>query len=117
MLAYLVLFGYADFRPPANPARYKQLRALAGLICLVVKVGSLAVLVKPVPLRCERVNVARQPGQTRAHTTDSRHSLVVGVAVGAWPLSLTLLLSEVLDLIEALRIGSMIGRQLLLPHR
>jgi hypothetical protein len=38
MLAYLVLGGYADLRPPANPARYKQLRALAGLICLVVNV-------------------------------------------------------------------------------
>jgi hypothetical protein len=38
MLAYLVLGGYADLRPPADPVRYKQLRALAGLICLAVNV-------------------------------------------------------------------------------
>jgi hypothetical protein len=38
MLAYLVLLGYADLRPPANPARYKQVQALAGLICLAVNV-------------------------------------------------------------------------------
>jgi hypothetical protein len=38
MLAYVVLGGYADLRRPADPARYKQLRALAGLICLAVNV-------------------------------------------------------------------------------
>ena len=38
MLAYLVLGGYADLRPPADAARYNQVRALAGLICLVVNV-------------------------------------------------------------------------------
>jgi hypothetical protein len=38
MLAYLVLIGYADLRKPADATRYKQLRALAGLICLVVNV-------------------------------------------------------------------------------
>jgi hypothetical protein len=38
VLAYVVLGGYADLRPPRDPARYKQLRALAGLICLAVNV-------------------------------------------------------------------------------
>jgi hypothetical protein len=38
ILAYLVLIGYADLRPPADTVRYNQVRALAGLICLVVNV-------------------------------------------------------------------------------
>jgi hypothetical protein len=38
VLAYVVLGGYADLRPPMDPGRYKQLRALAGLICLAVNV-------------------------------------------------------------------------------
>jgi hypothetical protein len=38
MLAYLVLIGYADLRKPSDAARYNQVRALAGLICLVVNV-------------------------------------------------------------------------------
>ena len=38
MLAYVVLVGYADLRPASDPARYRQLRAMAGLICLVVNV-------------------------------------------------------------------------------
>jgi hypothetical protein len=38
MLAYLALGGYADLRLPKEPARYKRLRAMAGLICLAVNV-------------------------------------------------------------------------------
>ena len=38
MLAYLVLVGYADVRPPTDAARCNQVRALAGLICVVVNV-------------------------------------------------------------------------------
>jgi hypothetical protein len=38
MLAYLVLVGYSDLHAPADPARYKQVRAMAGLICLAVNV-------------------------------------------------------------------------------
>jgi hypothetical protein len=38
MLAYLVLGGYADLRPFADATRYRQTRALAGLICLAVNV-------------------------------------------------------------------------------
>jgi hypothetical protein len=38
MLAYLVLIGYSDLRKPADVARYNQVRALAGLICLVINV-------------------------------------------------------------------------------
>jgi hypothetical protein len=38
MLAYLVLIGYPDLRKPKDPTRYNQVRALAGVICLVVNV-------------------------------------------------------------------------------
>jgi hypothetical protein len=38
MLAYLVLGGYADLRAPAEPGRYRQVRAMAGVICLVINV-------------------------------------------------------------------------------
>jgi hypothetical protein len=38
VLAYVVLGGYTDLRPPTDPLRYKQLRALSGLICLAVNV-------------------------------------------------------------------------------
>ena len=38
ILAYVSLAGYADLRPPADPARYRQVQALAFLIALVVDV-------------------------------------------------------------------------------
>ena len=37
-LAYLALSGYADLRPPPDPARYRQTRALAALLALVINV-------------------------------------------------------------------------------
>jgi hypothetical protein len=38
ILTYVTLSAYADLRPPADPARYRQTRALAALIALVVNV-------------------------------------------------------------------------------
>lgn len=38
MLAYIVLAGYADLRRPADPARYRQVHALAAVVALVVNV-------------------------------------------------------------------------------
>ena len=37
-LTYLVLSGYADLRPPADPARFRQVRALVTLVALAVNV-------------------------------------------------------------------------------
>lgn len=38
ILTYVVLAGYADLRPPADPARYRQVRALATVIAVAVNV-------------------------------------------------------------------------------
>ncbi len=38
ILTYLTLSAYADLRPPADPARYRQVRALAFLIAVAVNV-------------------------------------------------------------------------------
>ena len=38
MLAYLVLAGYSDLRSPADPRRYRQVRALVAVLALVVNV-------------------------------------------------------------------------------
>ena len=38
ILTYLTLGAYADLRPPADPARYRQVRALAFVIALAVNV-------------------------------------------------------------------------------
>ncbi len=38
MLAYLVLCGYSDLRPPRDMARYRQVRTLVGLVALAVTV-------------------------------------------------------------------------------
>jgi hypothetical protein len=38
MLTYLVLAGYGDFRPPADPARYRQVRAIVAVLALAVNV-------------------------------------------------------------------------------
>ena len=37
-LTYLVLSGYADLRPPADPTRFRQVRALVTLGALAVNV-------------------------------------------------------------------------------
>ena len=38
ILTYLILSVYADLRPPADPARYRQVRALAFGIAVAVNV-------------------------------------------------------------------------------
>jgi hypothetical protein len=38
ILTYVVLAGYADLRPPADIARYRQVRALATVIAVAVNV-------------------------------------------------------------------------------
>jgi hypothetical protein len=38
MLAYLVLCGYGDLRPPRDMTRYRQVRTLVGLVALAVNV-------------------------------------------------------------------------------
>jgi hypothetical protein len=37
-LAYLMLSGYADLRPPPDAARYRQTRALAAVLALAINV-------------------------------------------------------------------------------
>jgi len=37
-LTYLTLSVYADLRPPPDPARYRQTRALAAVVALVINV-------------------------------------------------------------------------------
>jgi hypothetical protein len=38
VLTYVALSVYADLRPPPDPARYRQTRALAALLALVINV-------------------------------------------------------------------------------
>jgi hypothetical protein len=38
ILTYLVLGGYADLRPPADPVRYRQVRALVAVVALAINV-------------------------------------------------------------------------------
>ena len=38
VLTYLALSVYADLRPPPDPARYRQTRALAALLAVVINV-------------------------------------------------------------------------------
>jgi hypothetical protein len=38
ILIYVVLASYGDLRPPTDPARYRQVRALATVIALAVNV-------------------------------------------------------------------------------
>jgi hypothetical protein len=38
VLTYVALSVYADMRPPPDPARYRQTRALAALLALVINV-------------------------------------------------------------------------------
>ncbi len=38
ILAYVTLGGYADLRPPADPRRYRQVRALVFVVALAVNV-------------------------------------------------------------------------------
>ena len=38
VLAYLALSAHADLRPPPDPARYRQTRALASILALLINV-------------------------------------------------------------------------------
>jgi hypothetical protein len=38
ILTYVVLAGYADLRPPADPTRHRQVRAIAAVIAVAVNV-------------------------------------------------------------------------------